>query len=72
MRYSLKVFQDTINDNFLKNLVFFLRISPKKADEHFETCLSLSYNKYRHYPNHWARRKGLSMVCKTNIWGYFE
>lgn len=70
--YKNKVFQDNINNDFLIDLVYFLKLSPEKANEHFDTCMSISYKKYRHYPNYWACRKGLNLIAKTNAWGYLE
>jgi len=67
-RYGLKLFQDNVNNSFLNDLEYMLKINPKNAEEHFDTCLLLSYNKYRHYPNYWACRKGYSMVCKALVW----
>ena len=71
-RLDRKIFQDKINNKFLHDLEYMLKISPKKASDHFDTCLSISYTDYRHYPNYWACRKGLSMVCKTIAWGYLN
>jgi len=70
--YKNKVFQDNINNDFLIDLVYLLKLSPEKAEEHFDTCLALSYRKYRHYPNYYACRKGLNLISKTNVWGYLE
>lgn len=67
-----KQLQDIINDSFLTDLVYFLKLSPEKADEHFDTCMGLSYKKYNHYPNYWACRKGSTFVSRTLIWGYFK
>ena len=67
-----KAFQDMVNSDFIMNLVYFLKLSPEKANEHFDTCLAISYKKYRHYPNYWACRKGLNLISKTNVWGYLE
>jgi hypothetical protein len=68
--FDLKMFQDHVNKSFLNDLEYMIKISPDNAEEHFDTCMSVSYKKYRHYPNYWACRKGLSMVCKTIVWGY--
>ena len=67
-----KAFQDMVNKSFINDLVYFLKLSPEKADEHFDTCLNLSYKKYQHYPNYLACRKGLSYVTETIIWGYLK
>ena len=67
-----KAFQDIVNKDFIMDLVYLLKLSPEKAYEHFDTCLALSYKKYRHYPNYWASRKGLSLISKTKAWGYLE
>jgi len=66
------MFQDDVNNKFLINLRYMLRLSPENADSHFDTCLSTSYNEFRHYPNHWACKKGLNMISKTRVWGYLE
>ena len=71
-RFEIKLFQDEINRKFLYDLEYMLKLSPEKASEHFDTCLSISYTDYRHYPNYWACRKGLSMVSKTKAWGYLN
>lgn len=71
IRYGMKLVQDEVNNSFLINLVYFLKLSPEKADEHFDTCLALSFKVHRHYPNYWTCRKGLSMIAKTKMWGYF-
>ena len=71
-RFERKVFQDMINKKFLSDLEYLLKISPEKANDHFDTCLSISYNEFRHYPNYCASREGLSMVGKTIAWGYLN
>jgi len=71
-RLDRKILQDWINKEFLNNLEYMLKLSPENANDHFDTCLSISYNLYRHYPNYWAGRKGLSMVSKTIAWGYLN
>jgi len=71
-RFERKEFQDNINRRFLRDLEYMLKLSPEKAIDHFDTCLSISYTYYRHYPNYWACRKGLSMVSKTKAWGYLN
>ena len=67
-----KAFQDLINKSFIYDLHYLLKLSPERAYDHFDTCLSISYNLYRHYPNYLACREGLSMVCKTIVWGYLN
>lgn len=71
MSYN-KQLQDIINNSFLTDLVYLLKLSPEKANEHFDTCMGLSFKKYRHYPNYWACRKGSNLVSKTKVWGYLE
>ena len=70
--FERKVFQDEVNRKFLHDLEYMLKLSPEKVNDHFDTCLSISYNDFRHYPNYWACRKGLSMVSKTKAWGYLN
>lgn len=65
-------FQERINHFFLKSLSYLLKISPEKADEHFDTVESICYSRFRHYPNIHARYEGLSMISETKIWGYFN
>ena len=62
------MFQNEVNDHFLYNLTYMLNLSPEGAENHFDTCLELSYKNHRQYPNYWACRKGLSMVSKTIVW----
>jgi len=49
-----------------------LKLSPEKADEHFDTVESICYSRYRHYPNINARYEGISMISETKAWGYFN
>ena len=67
-----KKFQDEVNNKFLSNLEYLLKLNPDRVNDYFDMCLSISYNVYRHYPNYWACRKGLSMVSKTKAWGYLN
>jgi len=67
-----KAFQDSVNRSFINDLVYFLKLSPEKADEQFDMCMKISYNKYNHYPNYIACRKGLSLISETRVWGYLQ
>ncbi len=64
--------QNDINNFFLDSLCYLLKISPEKAEEHFDTVESICYRKYRHYPNIEARKQALSLISETNAWGYFN
>ena len=64
--------QNAVNNHFLNSLSYLLKLAPEKADEHFDTCESICYRIYHHYPNIEARKQALSLISETNAWGYFN
>lgn len=62
-------FQDKINRYFLDSLEYLTRISPKRVEEHIDTCESLCYKRYKHYPNYIARRIALSIISDVKTEG---